>query len=146
MRRKLVTGLIPGLLVLLFTYTSFSKFFALDTFRGTLYNQPLPHALTTPLIVLIPAAELLTGLALLFERSRLTGLYSAVTLLVIFTLYIAAILLHLFHKTPCSCGGILRGLSWGQHFWVNLLLTGLALAAIYSHPKKSVPSPVSLHL
>jgi uncharacterized membrane protein YphA (DoxX/SURF4 family) len=62
--------LIPGLLVLLFMYTGFSKVFALEAFKGTLYNQPFPHWMATPLIVLIPAAELLTAIGLLFERAR----------------------------------------------------------------------------
>jgi len=142
MLRKLTTGL----LVLLFSYTSFGKIFALEAFKGTLYNQPFPHVLTTPLIYLIPAAELLTAIALLLEKTRKSGLYSALILLIIFTLYITAILLHLFHKTPCSCGGIFRDLSWRQHLWLNLLLTGLTFIALFSHTKKSIPSPLNLHL
>jgi putative oxidoreductase len=140
MRRKLATGLIPGLLVLLFMYTSFSKLFALETFKGTLDSQPIPHALAPPLMVLIPAAELFTAVALLFEQTKRAGLYSAITLLIVFTLYIAAILLHLFHKTPCSCGGIFRHLSWGRHFWINILFTGLAMIALLFRTKKSIPS------
>ena len=60
--------LIPGLLVLLFAFTSFSKVFALETFKGTLYNQPFPHWLAAQLIVLIPAAELLTAIGLYSTR------------------------------------------------------------------------------
>jgi putative oxidoreductase len=138
--------LIPGVLVLLFMYTGFSKVFALTTFKGTLYNQPIPHWLATPLIVLIPATEIFTAIGLLFDKTRRPALFSALILLVIFTAYIGVILLHLFHKTPCSCGGIFRGLSWTQHFWVNIGLTALAAVAIFIRNKKSIPSPINLQV
>ncbi|HEY4287941.1 MAG TPA: MauE/DoxX family redox-associated membrane protein [Puia sp.] len=138
--------LIPGLLVLLFTYSGFTKVFALETFKGTLYNQPFPHWLATPLIVLIPVAELLTAAGLLFDRTRRPALYSALILLTIFTVYIGAILLHLFHKTPCSCGGIFRHLNWSQHFWIDLLLMGMAITALLHKKKQSIPSPVNSFL
>ncbi len=138
--------LISGLLVLLFAFTSFSKIFALRIFGDTLYNQPIPHWLATPLIVLIPATELLTAIGLLFDKTHRLALYSALILLVLFTTYIGFILLHLFHKIPCSCGGIFKGLSWTQHFWVNIGLTALAAAAIFIHNKKSIPSPLNLQV
>lgn len=142
MFRKLIVGLVPGLLVLLFMYTSASKLFVLQHFRDTLYNQPFPHALSAALVYLIPAAELSTAAALLFDRTRKIGLYGSAILLAVFTIYIAAILLNLFRKTPCSCGGIFRGLSWSQHFGVNLLLMGLTIATIV-FSRKSIPSPLN---
>jgi len=135
MLRRLAIGPVPGLLVLLFVYTGFTKVFALRHFRETLYNQPFPHALAAPLAYLVPAAELSVALALVFDRTRKKGLYGAAVLLTVFTLYIAAILLHLFRRVPCSCGGIFRGLSWPQHFWVNVLLTGLTVVTIAFYSK-----------
>lgn len=133
--------LIPGVLVLLFTYTGSSKLFALETFKGALYNQPFPHWLAAPLIFLIPAIEILTAICLLFERTSTIGLYSALSLLILFTLYIAAILLHVFSKTPCSCGGIFRGLSWLQHLWVNLFFLALTALQFFTRTKTTISSP-----
>jgi len=143
MLRKLAIVLVPALLVLLFVYTGFTKVFALQHFRDTLYNQPFPHPLAAVLVYLIPTAELSIAAALLFNNTRKKGLYCAAGLLTVFTLYIAAILLHFFRRVPCSCGGIFRGLSWSQHFWVNVLLTGLTITTIVFYSKKSIPSPLN---
>jgi putative oxidoreductase len=132
-----------GLLVLLFTYTGFTKLFAPGAFKSTLLNQPIPHILVPSLTFLVPAAEILVAAGLLFERTSKPALRIALALLISFTAYIAAILLHLFHKIPCPCGGIFRGLSWQQHLYVNLLLTALTAVALYS--KRSIPSPLNLH-
>ncbi len=130
MKRTMLRGLIPALLVLLFTYTSADKLFGLETFTGSLYNQPIPHRLAFLLSRIIPIAEILTAGCLLFPRTQRIGLYASLFLLTIFTVYIAAILLHFFRKIPCSCAGIFRHITWQQHLWINLLLlvlTGLAL-------------------
>lgn len=137
MRNALATRLIPAMLVLLFTYTGFSKVFAFTTYQGTLFNQPLPHTLSRPLSYILPAAELLTAIGLLLPKTRLLALRSSLILLTIFTGYIGLILLHFFPKTPCSCGGIFRSLTWGQHFGLNLLLMTLTLyALLYTRSSK----------
>ena len=137
-------NLIVTLLVLLFMYTGFSKVFALQTFSGALHNQPIPYWIAAVLTILIPLAEIATASCLLFKKSRRTGLYSALALLTIFTAYITAILLHLFPRIPCPCGAIFHGLSWKQHWWVNLILTGLTAIAILLKNKPSIPSPLNL--
>lgn len=131
MRNALASRLIPALLVLLFTYTGFSKVFAFESYQGTLFNQPLPHSLSRPLSYILPAAELLTAIGLLLPKTRRLALLSSLILLTVFTLYIGSILLHFFPKTPCSCGGIFRSLTWAQHFWLNVLLMALTLYALF---------------
>jgi hypothetical protein len=121
---------IPGLLVLLFSYAGFNKLFALKDFTETLYNQPVPHLLAPVLAWLFPCLEILAAGLLLFPQTRRMGLFLSLGLLVIFSAYVSAILLHFFRRVPCNCGGLLRTLSWQQHFWVNagfLVLTVLAL-------------------
>jgi len=134
---------IIALLVLLFAYTGFSKFFALQAFTGTMYNQPIPHWMAAPLVGLIPVAEVTAAGCLLFKKTQRTGLYLSLLLLILFTLYIAAILLHFFRRTPCSCGGIFRNLSWQQHLWVNLLLLAFTAIAITRRPISSYLSPLN---
>ena len=138
MRTKLVAGFVPALLVLLFMYTGFTKLFAPVAFLDTLYKQPFPHAMSDWLAYAVPAGEITVAACLLFERTRTAGLFGAFGLLTLFTLYIAAILLHFFYKTPCSCGGVFRHLSWQQHLWVNILLTGLAITALRHRTKQSI--------
>ena len=138
--RKL-TRWVPALLVLLFMYTGFSKLFGLAKFSTTMYNQPIPHGLAAALAFIIPAAEILTAICLLFQRSQRAGLYAAFALLSVFTLYVGAILLHFFPRAPCTCGGIFHWLSWQQHLWVNLFLvtlTGITLFTTAKHIHSSL--------
>ena len=133
MQIRRLTGWIPAVLILLFVYTGCSKLFDLNGFTRTLYNQPFPRPTVPLLILTLPALELATAACLLFDRTRLIGLYAALTLLVVFTLYIGAILLRLFHQVPCSCGGIFRQLTWRQHLLLNLVLLILAAIALRHH-------------
>ena len=129
--------LIPALLVLLFMYTGCSKLFSLSTFTDNMSNQPIPHWLSRPMTVVLPCAEILTAVSLLLEKSHRAGLYSAASLLTIFTVYVAAILLHFFRYVPCSCGGIFKGLSWPVHLCLNLLLLTLTLLQITTFSKRT---------
>jgi hypothetical protein len=138
--------LVVILLVLLFMYTGFSKLFALQAFTSSMYNQPIPHWLAAPLILLIPTAEVVAAGCLLTERTQRTGLYISFLLLTLFTLYVAAVLLHFFPRTPCTCGNVLRHLSWSQHLLVNLTLTVLTGIALFFPGKKSIPSSLNLLL
>ncbi len=134
------------LLVLLFMYTGFSKFFALQAFTGSMYNQPIPHWLAAPLILLIPTAEVVAAGCLLTEKTQRAGLYLSFFLLTVFTLYVTAVLLHFFPRIPCTCGNVFRHLSWLQHFLLNLTLTILTAIALFSPKRKSIPSSLNLLL
>ncbi|GGB26315.1 MauE/DoxX family redox-associated membrane protein [Puia dinghuensis] len=123
--------LVIALLVLLFMYTGFNKLFGLHQFKATLYNQPIPHNLAAALAWIFPCLEIIAASCLLFGRTQYAGILLSLILLGIFTGYIGAILLHLFPKIPCSCGGIFRHLSWQQHFVVNLGLVGLTLFVLF---------------
>jgi putative oxidoreductase len=135
---------IPALLILLFMYTGFSKFFAMGAFTGTMLNQPIPHRLAAALAIVLPCIEVATAVCLLFNRTRVAGLYASLVLLTVFTGYIAAILLHFFRKVPCSCGGIFHKLTWMQHFWLNLLLLTLTAIATLSALRQRVSPPLNL--
>jgi putative oxidoreductase len=145
MKEKIV-GIISAMLILLFVYTGFSKFFNMEDFTGTMRNQPIPHQLAPFLAWFFPTAEIAAAACLLFDRSRRPGLYICLSLLTIFTLYIAAILLHFFHKIPCSCGGIFRWLSWQQHLWLNLFFIAITVLALILKTAKSIHSPLNLQL
>lgn len=138
MARLAVAGL-----VLLFIYTGTSKLLSLQEFTGTLYNQPLPHWMAPVLARLIPALEIGTALLLMYAPAQLAGLRISLFLLILFSGYTAAILLHLFPKIPCTCGGIFRFLSWKQHLFINLGLVGITGFALYAKRKpRSISSPL----
>jgi hypothetical protein len=148
MKKRIAVSAIIALLVLLFVYTAASKLLDLETFRGNMYNQRVPHWLGTLLIWGLPPAEIAVAGCLLFPRTQRMGLYLSLALLFIYTIYIAAILLHFFNRIPCSCGGILRHMSWQQHFWFNLtfiVLTSLALALDKKSPPLSNHSFIHHH-
>ena len=146
MKKDKIVGIISALLVLLFVYTAFSKFFNMEEFTGSMSNQPIPRRWALILAWSVPITEILVACCLLYEGTKKAGLYASLVLLSFFTLYIGAILLHLFHKTPCSCGGAIRQLSWQQHLWFNLFFVSLSLLAVFLETKKPIPSHINFLL
>ena len=121
---------ISSLLVLLFLYTSLSKWLDFKTFTGEMNNQPFPNWMTPWLVWILPVGEVLIVLALLFEKTRMKGLWASLILMSLFTIYTALILLKVFKRIPCSCGGVIKHLNWNQHLVFNLFFTGISIAGI----------------
>jgi|ERR1700722_6830902 len=132
--KKTIKSLFPliasGLIIFLFLYASLSKLFDFKTFVGEINNQPLPNSWTPFLSVAIPGCELLICGLLLFDRSRLLGLWISLVFMSLFAGYAAAILLHGFSYIPCSCGGVIEKLTWPQHLILNLFYVLLSVIAI----------------
>ncbi len=59
MKRKIVIEILSSLLILLFVYTSVSKWLDFQTFIGQMNNQPLPNWMTPALIWTLPAVEII---------------------------------------------------------------------------------------
>jgi len=130
MRRKIIIELISSLLILLFLYASVSKWLAFKSFVGDMNNQPFPNWMTPYLVWSIPSIEVLIVLLLIFDRTRLPGLYASLVLMLAFTIYTVTVLLHAFKYVPCSCGGVIRKLTWPQHLVFNLFFVGISVAGI----------------
>ena len=130
MTRKIMVEVICSLLVLLFLYTSLSKWLDFKTFAGDINNQPFPNWMTPWLVWIVPVTEVLTVLALLFEKTRTTGLWASFVIMTLFTIYTALVLLRVFHRIPCSCGGVIKYLTWKQHLVFNLFFTSISIAGI----------------
>lgn len=129
-KRQVILELISALLILLFLYASLSKFLDFKQYIGDMHNQPLPNTVASILIWGIPPLEVLISLLLVFEVTRLAGFYTSLVLMSLFTVYTVFILLHFFKYVPCSCGGIIRKLSWGEHLGFNLFFVALSLTGI----------------
>lgn len=126
------------LLILLFTYTAVSKVTAMETFSQQMHNQPFPEVISSSLIWFIPVMELLTAALLIVKPLRFIGFCCAFVLMSLFTGYVAMILLDVFDRVPCSCGGILESLSWTQHLAVNFLFWLLSLTGILLENRKTI--------
>lgn len=134
MRQNTVIKIICTLLVFLFVYAAVSKLANWSTFVNDMNNQPFPSILKPILVWAVPSIELAIAALLIFDTTRLIGLYASLVLMIAFSFYTAVVLLHFFTYVPCSCGGIVKNLSWGQHLVFNLFFVLMAFIAILKYP------------
>lgn len=140
MKRQLLIEIICGLLILLFAYTAISKLANFDSFRATLRLMPMAGSMNEVVTWAIPITELIITALLFIQRSRLTGLYGSLLLLLSFTGYMGYLLLSAPKNLPCSCGGVLRQMIFRDHILFNvgfiiLTMTGIIL---YTYSKNIV--------
>ena len=133
--RKWVADVCAFSFVFLFVYTATSKLFQFDTFQAQLDRYPWIKHMATILVWAVPAIELLAAGLLLARGMRKTGLYLSLSLMVLFTVYLA-LMLGSGEHLPCSCGGVIAWMSWKQHLVLNIFFIGIAMAGLaYSPPK-----------
>ena len=135
-KRQVLQECISALLILLFVYASLSKFIDWKTFYGEMHNQPLPKSWTPFLVWIIPCTEIGISVSLVFERTRLLGFYASLVVMGLFTIYTGVILLHFFPYIPCSCGGVIKRLTWRQHLVLNLFFVALSVVGIVIQRRK----------
>jgi uncharacterized membrane protein YphA (DoxX/SURF4 family) len=114
---------------LLFSYAAASKLMEYDKFLLQMSKSPVITDYASVLVWMIPSLEIVISIMLYLERFRLLGLYASLALMTVFTAYIY-IILHYSDDIPCSCGGILEELSWGQHLVLNIAFVILAIVGI----------------
>lgn len=136
--KKLVIEIVVLLLVILFLYTGLSKFMDFKGFTYDLNNQPFPNSFTPILRWLIPITEIAIVATLLFEKTRTIGLLASLVLMSLFTIYTALVLLHVFEYVPCSCGGVIKHLTWPQHLIFNLFFVVISFVAIRFNRRKEI--------
>jgi hypothetical protein len=129
MRKNILVEIISVLFILLFTYAALSKLIDYQKFRVQIGQSPLLTAFAGWVAWIIPSVELFISVMLMTRRFRTRGLYASFSLMVLFTGYIIAIL-KFSDYIPCSCGGILQKMSWGQHLIFNIVFIFLALTAV----------------
>jgi len=122
--------IIISLIMVLFLYTAASKLIDFRGFAAAMRNQVFPNRFVPALIIILPTIEILTSVALIFEKSRILGLLSSVSLMTIFTLYVGMVMMHFFHRVPCSCGGVIKHMSWGLHLGLNLFYLMISLVGL----------------
>jgi hypothetical protein len=137
MRYKIFIDIISSLFILLFVYTAVSKWLDFASFTSVVAQSPLIGSFPYLVAWLLPVFELWVAGLLLFRRSRIVGLYAALFLMIAFTGYISSMLLFSSHL-PCSCGGVIRYLSWRTHLIFNTVWIALAIIAIKLDASKGV--------
>lgn len=127
------------MLVGLFMYTGASKFIDIPDFTRDINNQPFPNSYTPYIVWGLPALELLIAASLMFDITRMAGLYASLVLLLTFTIYAVLVLFHFFERVPCSWGGVIKQVNWQQHLVFNLFFVILSVATIFLTNKKNRP-------
>lgn len=129
MKRTTIVEIIIALYAILFLYTGISKIMEYGVFREQLAESPILAPVAALVARGLPIVEFLLVLLLVVPRWRLKGFYASTGLMIAFTLYIIA-LMSFNDQLPCSCGGVLAALSWGQHIVFNSLFIVLGIIGV----------------
>jgi hypothetical protein len=122
--------------IFLFVYTALSKFFDYRSFTIVLKQSPLIGNAAPLVSVLLPSAEIIVALIMLIPAGFKMGLYTFLSLMIAFTLYILYMLVFSSYL-PCSCGGVIKYMSWKQHLLFNISIIALAIVALRLHRQQS---------
>lgn len=133
--KSIISNIISGLFILLFTYTALSKLAGYARFRFVLSMAPLMHHYAGWIAAIIPVAELAIAALIFIPATAKKGMMAGVSLLVVFTGYLVYMVLT-EPNLPCSCGGVIQQLSWQQHIAFNIFFIAAGLAGIYMQNKE----------
>lgn len=118
------------LLSCLFLYAALSKLHQYAVFRTQLNKSPFISGLASLLAWVLPVIEIIVSAALMIVPLRSVALGASLFLLTLFTAYLSAMLLFSYY-IPCSCGGILSGLTWKEHVVFNGTFMLINLIAVF---------------
>lgn len=129
--KAIILEVISMLFIILFVYAALTKLMEGDMFYNTIRNSPILGGRTIASIGswLIPLIEITVALLIAWRKTRMIGLFGAMSLMLLFTGYTVAIL-YFAPYIPCSCGGVISLLSWEQHLVFNIVFLALAVLGI----------------
>lgn len=134
---RLIEEIVAGLFILLFIYTGISKLKDHYSFETVLSRSPLIGSKAVFLSWSLPIIEILVAAMLIVPGLRKYGLISSIALMSLFTGYIAY-MIYYTPNLPCSCGGVLKQMTWAQHLNFNISFTLLAIAGFMIHQKNKL--------
>jgi uncharacterized membrane protein YphA (DoxX/SURF4 family) len=129
MKKVNILDIILVLFAVLFVYAAVSKLLTYDEFKTQIAKSPLIMNHGWWISWTIPSIEIAIAAMLFIPKQQLLALYGSFTLMFIFTIYIAFMLVYT-PDLPCSCGGILSAMGWKEHLVFNLVFTLLAIVGI----------------
>lgn len=128
--------LLQCLVFFLFLYSGITKTIGFGLFVNSLDKSLFFNDFNTRGIgIAVITAEFAIPLLLFFESTVLYGYLLSFLLLLLFTAYILLMFM-LSPFLPCSCGGLIESLSWGQHIVFNLVFIGISLLLFFNKNKK----------
>jgi hypothetical protein len=135
--KYIVINVIVSFVVLLLIYAAISKLADFKKFEVQLGQSPLLASFTRLVAIGVPTIEIVVAAMLLFQRTRFIALYFSFVLMALFSAYIVTIM-NFSEHVPCSCGGVLDGMGWGEHLIFNLAFVDVIAFAIIIYQR--VPS------
>ena len=138
MKRVIAVDVLASFLILLFTYSAVAKLADMHSF-----TKVIAHVMQIPfselqadkytgadvVAISVPLAELVIVLLLFFQKSRFYGLFASFSLMLVFTIYLAYMILFI-PNLPCSCGGVMGSMGWGWHLVFNTIVTGAIMQTL----------------
>jgi uncharacterized membrane protein YphA (DoxX/SURF4 family) len=144
MKKDMAIEIICFLFILLFVYAAGMKLRDVEEFVAQLSQSPLLMPFASWIAWFIPILELIVAGLLIIRRFRLIGLIASFTLMVMFTVYIIVIMNFATH-VPCSCGGVLNDMGWGEHLVFNIAFVVLAVTGIILLTKQTGKKTAQQH-
>ncbi|SEM66431.1 hypothetical protein SAMN05216436_106147 [bacterium A37T11] len=136
--------IISCLCTLLFLYSGGIKLMEYDKFMVQLGQSILLKGFVGFIAWFIPGLELIIAGVMIYgiaqsEKIQQIGLQSFFILMILFTVYILAILCMGKKNEPCACGGVIGEVGgWQGHFAFNLAFLCISFRAIHLSRKKTV--------
>jgi putative oxidoreductase len=146
-----IVEIISALFILLFLYTALSKTYNINYTVATLRSNEVFRNSAREISWGVVILEYLAALMLLIPKLRILGLYSSLIMMAGFTVYILFMMIFT-PNLPCSCGGVIKQMTWTQHLIFNIFFTLLAITAIVIWRKKQkltdnevAPAPIAFN-
>ncbi|WP_298535858.1 MauE/DoxX family redox-associated membrane protein [uncultured Algibacter sp.] len=117
------------LYIVLFVYTAVSKLINIEQFQFRLERFPFISTHAVWITWGIPILEILIAALFLFPKYTILALYSSLSLMSVFTIYILSVL-KFGDSIPCSCGGVVSAMGWKEHIFFNGVFIAFSLIGI----------------
>jgi putative oxidoreductase len=133
MKKETILRGIAGIIAIMFLYAAVIKLSDYETSRQEMLNQVFPSSIASILTWAVPLIELTIIFFLVLTQTRLKGLYFALSLLTVYSVYIVVTMAGSFGRVPCSCANIIsQQTTYGEQLIFNicfivLILTGLTI-------------------
>lgn len=132
MRRTVLLEILSTVFAALFLYTAISKVLEHHNFVTDLAGDPMiGKTAAVYLSIALPIVEFVVATLLFIPQTQKYGLWMSLALMSAFTLYVRW-MMHNSHR-HCTCGGVLRQMTWRQHLWFNIIFTVLSVIALFIH-------------
>ena len=123
--------------MIMFVYAGIFKIADTKLFASQMSESPLiPQSIIPFLSIGLPVFELILAFSLTFEKYNSVSLILSFITMLFFSFYLI-MLVSLYEKVPCACGGILGKLGYTEHIIFNLFFLLISSISLYLHDSKS---------